>query len=162
MHANYTGLNEPLKLFLKHQNCHSIQMRSLQGSPYLRTTAKFLRIVIFSFPDNSPKSQIFYKIRISGERRRIFWHFCLSNQNWSWKRPKFYEWKIDAYGSVCGSVGRVVVSYIRDPQFESRLRQILLTTNCIKSFWKDEKKVKMVLPNVLSLSVIALKMHLHT
>ena len=40
--------------------------------------------------------------------------------------------KMEPMGSGCGSVGRVVVSDIRDPWFESSHRQIVITINFIE------------------------------
>ena len=49
--------------------------------------------------------------------------------------------KNNSLGSGCGSVGRVVASNTRDPQFESSShRQILFTINCIKDVLKIRKK----------------------
>ena len=39
---------------------------------------------------------------------------------------------MEPMGSGCGSVGRVVVSDIRDPWFESSHRQIVITINFIE------------------------------
>ena len=51
--------------------------------------------------------------------------------------------KNNSLGSGCGSVGRVVASNTRDPQFESSShRQILFTINCIKDVLKIRKKKK--------------------
>ena len=44
-----------------------------------------------------------------------------------------------AFGRWCGSVGRAVASYIRDPQFGSSHRQILFTLNYIKFVLKRRK-----------------------
>ena len=51
--------------------------------------------------------------------------------------------KISQKGSGCGSVGRVVASDTRGPQFESSHRQNLLNI-CLLStvYWKDKNKEK--------------------
>ena len=58
-------------------------------------------------------------------------------------RPLFHVFSNNSLGSGCGSVGRVVASNTRDPQFESSShRQILFTINCIKDVLKIRKKKK--------------------
>ena len=52
-------------------------------------------------------------------------------------RKVILKWKPLVSG--CGSVGRAVTSYTRDPQFKSSHRQILFTFMCIK---KHTEKIK--------------------